>query len=113
MLVAPVLHVLISQSHTITTATYLLVPAGGADAARTLVGKWLRKPSDGYTKEALFGRVEGMHDSSTVLVRWDDVASAKPSPVTEAQPVCVAAGCVTGRVSARLQQKFEWYALPV
>jgi hypothetical protein len=70
-------------------------------------------PSNGYSKVAQFGRVEGVQDSSTVLVRWDDVASAKPSLVTEAQPVSVAAGWVAGRVSARLQQKFEWYPLPV
>jgi hypothetical protein len=73
----------------------------------------LRKPSDGYSKEALFGRVEDVQDGSTVLVRWDVVSSAKPSPVTQAQPVSVAAGWVAGRVSARLQQKFEWYPLPV
>jgi hypothetical protein len=91
----------------------LLVSAGGADAAGTLVGKWLRMPSDGHSKVAQFGRVEGVHDSNTVLVRWDVVSSAKPSPVTEAQPVSVAAACVAGRVSARLQQKFEWYPLAV
>jgi hypothetical protein len=84
------------------------VPAG-AVAARSLVAKWLRMPSDCY-KVARFGRVEGVQDSSTMLVRWDD-ASAKPSPVTEAQPASVAAGLVAGRVSARLQHKFEWYPL--
>jgi hypothetical protein len=95
------------------TAAVLLMPAGGSDAARALVGKWLRKPSDGCSKVALFGRVEGVQDSSTVLVRWDDDSSSKPSPVTEAQPVPVAAGWVAGRVSARLKQKFEWYPLAV
>jgi hypothetical protein len=58
-----------------------------------------------------FGRVEGMQDSDTVVVRWDDLSSAKPSPVTEAHPACVAAGWVAGRVSARLQRKFGWYPL--
>jgi hypothetical protein len=81
-----------------------------AVAARSLVAKWLRMPSDCYNKVARFGRVEGVQDSSTMLVRWDD-ASAKPSPVTEAQPASVAAGLVAGRASARLQQKFEWYPL--
>jgi hypothetical protein len=38
-------------------------------------------------------------------------SSAKPSAVTEAQAVSVAAGWVADRVSARLQQKFEWYPL--
>jgi hypothetical protein len=46
--------------------------AGSLNAARALVGKWLRKPNDGCSKVALFGRVEGVQDSSTVLVRWDD-----------------------------------------
>jgi hypothetical protein len=95
------------------TAAIFLLPAWCADAAQALVGKWLCLPSDGYSKEAQFGRVEGVQDSSTVLVRWDDVSSSKPCPVTEAQPVSVAAGLVAGRVSSRLQQKFAWYPLAV
>jgi hypothetical protein len=42
---------------------------------------------------------------------WDVVSSTKPNPVTEAQPVFMAAAWGAGRVSARLQQKFEWYPL--
>jgi hypothetical protein len=91
-----------------------LLPAGGSNAAQKLVGKWLHMPSDGYSKLAHFGRVEGVQDSSTVLVRWDVISSSKPSPVTEAHPVAVAVGWVeAGRVSSRLQDKFQWYPLPV
>jgi hypothetical protein len=37
------------------------MPAGGSlAAARALVGKWLRKPHDGCSKVAQFGRVEGL-----------------------------------------------------
>jgi hypothetical protein len=50
----------------------LLVPAG-ADAAWILVGKWLRMPSDGYSKVAELSRGEGVQESSTVLVLWDVV----------------------------------------
>jgi hypothetical protein len=52
-------------------AAILLVSAGGADAAGALAGKWLRMPSDGHSKVAQFGSVEGVHDNNTVLVRWD------------------------------------------
>jgi hypothetical protein len=68
-------------------------------------------PPDGHSMVAQFGRVEGMQDSDTVVVRWDDLSSAKPSAITEAHPASVAAGWVAGRVSARLQRKFRWYPL--
>jgi hypothetical protein len=45
-------------------------------------------PPDGHSMVARFGRVEGMQDSNTVVVRWDDLSSTKPSPVTDS----VAAG---------------------
>jgi hypothetical protein len=98
------------------TAANLRLSVGGADAARSLVGKWLCMPPDGHSMVAQFGRVEGMQDSNTMVVRWDDLSSAKPSPVTEAHPASVAAGWVAagwvaGRVSARLQRKFRWYLL--
>jgi hypothetical protein len=92
-------------------AANLWLPVGVADAAASLVGKWLCMPPEGYSMVPLFGRVEGMQDSNTVVVRWDDLSSAKPSPVTETHPACVAAGWVAGRVSARLQRKFAWYPL--
>ena len=93
------------------TAAILLLPVRGADAASSLLGKWLCMPTDGHSMVPLFGRVEGMQDSSTVVVRWDDLSSAKPSAVTEARPASVAAAWVAGRVSARLQRKFRWYPL--